>query len=201
MIFPSQITWNILPQLKIWCFVDSRSWIESHAEQWWSSVQALQAWASDELCRRLVRRLSSPHVLRRGSGVRAVVEVSRRPLHLTRFLLLVHTTHIPGQQDKLQQPRVRGISHFLDIRYYPPSKHAILTENDFILLILKCSFISVQIIIPMSLYVTIECSKLIQIYLIHQDLKMWDDTCDKGVECRALNIPEELGQVSFIKKT
>ena len=52
----------------------------------------------------------------------------------------------------------------------------------------------------MSLYVTIECSKLIQIYLIHQDLKMWDDTCDKGVECRALNIPEELGQVSFIKK-
>ena len=51
----------------------------------------------------------------------------------------------------------------------------------------------------MSLYVTIECSKLIQIYLIHQDLKMWDDTCDKGVECRALNIPEELGQVSFIK--
>ena len=178
-----------------------RSWIESHAEQWWSSVQALQAWASDELCRRLVRRLSSPHVLRRGSGVRAVVEVSRRPLQLTRFLLLVHTTHIPGQQDKLQQPRVRGISHFLDIRYYPPSKHAILTENDFILLILKCSFISVQIIIPMSLYVTIECSKLIQIYLIHQDLKMWDDTCDKGVECRALNIPEELGQVSFIKKT
>ena len=145
-----------------------------------------------------MRRLSSPHVLRRGSGVRAVVEVSRRTL--TRFLLLlVHTTHIPGQQDKLQQPGVRGFPHFLDIRYYPPSKHALLTGNDFILSILKCSFISVQIIIPMSLYVTIECSKLIQIYLIHQDLKMWDDTCDKGVECRALNIPEELGQVSFIK--
>ena len=64
---------------------------------------------------------------------------------------------------------------------------------------MRC-FTSVQIIIPMSLYVTIECSKLIQIYLIHQDLRMWDDTCDKGVECRALNIPEELGQVSFIKK-
>ena len=179
-----------------------RSWIESHAEQWWSSVQALQAWASDELCRRLVRRLSSPHVLRRGSGVRAVVEVSGRPLPLaTRNLLLGHTTHIPGQQDKLQQPGVRGISHFLDIRYYPPSKHALLTENYFILSNLICSFTSVQIIIPMSLYVTIECSKLIQIYLIHQDLRMWDDTCDKGVECRALNIPEELGQVSFIKKT
>ena len=56
-----------------------------------------------------------------------------------------------------------------------------------------------QIIIPMSLYVTIECTKLIHIYLIHQDIEMFDTTCQKSVECRALNIPEELGQVGNFK--
>ena len=56
--------------------------------------------------------------------------------------------------------------------------------------------ILLQVIIPMSLYVTIEMTKLCQIYLMHQDAKMWDESCSKGLECRALNIPEELGQVS-----
>ena len=55
--------------------------------------------------------------------------------------------------------------------------------------------IILQVIIPMSLYVTIECTKLIHIYLINQDVRMYDDVCGKSVECRALNIPEELGQV------
>ncbi len=55
--------------------------------------------------------------------------------------------------------------------------------------------IILQIIIPLSLYVTIEMTKLLQIYLIHQDEDMYDAVCSKSVECRALNIPEELGQV------
>ena len=55
--------------------------------------------------------------------------------------------------------------------------------------------ILLQVIIPMSLYVTIEMTKLCQIYLMHQDIRMWDESCGKGLECRALNIPEELGQV------
>ncbi len=55
--------------------------------------------------------------------------------------------------------------------------------------------IILQIIIPLSLYVTIEMAKLLQVFLIHQDLQMFDDECQKRVECRALNIPEELGQV------
>ena len=57
--------------------------------------------------------------------------------------------------------------------------------------------ILLQVIIPMSLYVTIEMTKLCQIYLMHQDIRMWDESCGKGLECRALNIPEELGQVSL----
>ena len=52
-------------------------------------------------------------------------------------------------------------------------------------------------IIPQSLYVTLEVTKLIQIYLIQQDMKLYDETSDKPIECRALNIPEEIGQVSL----
>ena len=52
-----------------------------------------------------------------------------------------------------------------------------------------------QIIIPLSLYVTIEMTKLLQVFLIHHDLGLYDEERQKRPECRALNIPEELGQV------
>ena len=58
--------------------------------------------------------------------------------------------------------------------------------------------IILQVIIPLSLYVTIEITKLIQVYLIHNDKEMYDAIHDKSTECRALNIPEELGQVQFM---
>ena len=37
-----------------------------------------------------------------------------------------------------------------------------------------------------------------QVYLIHNDRLMYDAIHDKSTECRALNIPEELGQVEFM---
>ena len=58
--------------------------------------------------------------------------------------------------------------------------------------------IILQVIIPLSLYVTIEITKLVQVYLIHNDRLMYDAVHDKSTECRALNIPEELGQVQFM---
>ena len=58
--------------------------------------------------------------------------------------------------------------------------------------------IILQVIIPLSLYVTIECTKLLQVYLMHQDIQLFDEICNKRVECKALNIPEELGQVQYI---
>ena len=30
------------------------------------------------------------------------------------------------------------------------------------------------------------------------DVKMYDETCGKRVQCRALNIPEELGQIQYV---
>jgi len=58
--------------------------------------------------------------------------------------------------------------------------------------------IILQIIIPLSLYVTIELTKISQVYLIHNDPLMYDEVHDKRVECRALNITEELGQVQYM---
>jgi len=49
--------------------------------------------------------------------------------------------------------------------------------------------------IPLSLYVTIEMTKILQVYHIHNDPLMYDAERKKPVECRALNITEELGQV------
>lgn len=49
--------------------------------------------------------------------------------------------------------------------------------------------------IPLSLYVTVEFSKLLQVYHIHNSVDLYDAQTDKRVECRALNITEELGQV------
>ncbi|KAK3855690.1 hypothetical protein Pcinc_037925, partial [Petrolisthes cinctipes] len=55
-----------------------------------------------------------------------------------------------------------------------------------------------QVIIPISLYVTIEVIKLMQIYHIHNDTDFQDKKSGKTIECRALNIPEELGQVQYV---
>jgi phospholipid-translocating ATPase len=52
-----------------------------------------------------------------------------------------------------------------------------------------------QVMIPLSLYVTLEMAKMLQVYHIHNDVDMYDPETNKQIECRALNITEELGQV------
>lgn len=54
-----------------------------------------------------------------------------------------------------------------------------------------------QIMIPLSLYVSIEMTKLAQVYHIHHNKDLYDPLTDKRIECRALNITEELGQVTY----
>lgn len=58
--------------------------------------------------------------------------------------------------------------------------------------------IILQIMIPLSLYVTLEMCKIIQVYHIHNNLDLYDPIMDKRSECRALNITEELGQIQYI---
>lgn len=53
-----------------------------------------------------------------------------------------------------------------------------------------------QVMIPLSMYVTIEMTKVGQVYHIGHDPALYDTKTDRKAECRALNITEELGQVS-----
>lgn len=52
--------------------------------------------------------------------------------------------------------------------------------------------------IPLSLYVTIELCKILQVYHIHNNSDLFDAVTNKRTECRAMNITEELGQVQHI---
>lgn len=52
--------------------------------------------------------------------------------------------------------------------------------------------------IPLALYVTIEVCKVLQVFIIHNSLDLYDPHSDKRTECRAMNITEELGQIQYV---
>lgn len=58
--------------------------------------------------------------------------------------------------------------------------------------------IVLQVMIPLSLYVTLEFCKIIQVYYIHRCEQLYDAATGKKTFCRALNITEELGQIQYI---
>ncbi|TNN72562.1 putative phospholipid-transporting ATPase VD [Liparis tanakae] len=58
--------------------------------------------------------------------------------------------------------------------------------------------IVLQVLIPISLYVSIEVVKLGQIYFIHNDLALYNKQLDSRIQCRALNITEDLGQIQYL---
>ncbi|XP_063269745.1 phospholipid-transporting ATPase VB isoform X1 [Prinia subflava] len=58
--------------------------------------------------------------------------------------------------------------------------------------------ILLQILIPISLYVSIELVKLVQVFLIHNDIDLYDEEADLPIQCRALTITEDLGQIQYI---
>ncbi|XP_006897103.1 PREDICTED: probable phospholipid-transporting ATPase VB-like [Elephantulus edwardii] len=58
--------------------------------------------------------------------------------------------------------------------------------------------ILLQVLIPISLYVSIELVKLGQIFFLHNDLDLYDEDTDMPIQCRALNITEDLGQIQYI---
>ncbi|KAG5833302.1 hypothetical protein ANANG_G00274510 [Anguilla anguilla] len=55
-----------------------------------------------------------------------------------------------------------------------------------------------QVLIPISLFVSIEIVKICQVYFIHQDADLYDEETDSPLQCRALNITEDLGQVQYV---
>lgn len=59
-------------------------------------------------------------------------------------------------------------------------------------------FCCFQVLIPISLFVSIEIVKICQVYFIHQDMELYDEETDSRLQCRALNITEDLGQMQYI---
>uniref|UniRef100_A0A673L226 ATPase phospholipid transporting 10B n=1 Tax=Sinocyclocheilus rhinocerous TaxID=307959 RepID=A0A673L226_9TELE len=58
--------------------------------------------------------------------------------------------------------------------------------------------ILLQVMIPVSLYVSIELVKMGQIFFITQDVELYHEELDSWVQCRALNITEDLGQIQYV---
>ncbi|KAJ7386092.1 putative phospholipid-transporting ATPase VB [Desmophyllum pertusum] len=58
--------------------------------------------------------------------------------------------------------------------------------------------IILQVLIPISLYVSMEVVKLVQVYFISNDLELYYADMDQPVLCRALNINEDLGQIKYV---
>uniref|UniRef100_A0A3Q3W1C5 Phospholipid-transporting ATPase n=1 Tax=Mola mola TaxID=94237 RepID=A0A3Q3W1C5_MOLML len=58
--------------------------------------------------------------------------------------------------------------------------------------------ILLQILIPISLYVSIELVKIGQIFFITNDIDLYDEQSDSRIQCKTLNITEDLGQIEYI---
>uniref|UniRef100_A0A7N6BNQ9 Phospholipid-transporting ATPase n=1 Tax=Anabas testudineus TaxID=64144 RepID=A0A7N6BNQ9_ANATE len=58
--------------------------------------------------------------------------------------------------------------------------------------------ILLQVLIPISLYISIEFVKVGQIFFITNDIDLYDEETDSRMQCKALNITEDLGQIEYI---
>ena len=60
------------------------------------------------------------------------------------------------------------------------------------------SVIVFQIMIPISLYISMELVRVGQAYFMIRDTKMYDEASNSRFQCRSLNINEDLGQIKYI---
>ncbi|KAJ4824073.1 Alanine--tRNA ligase [Turnera subulata] len=60
------------------------------------------------------------------------------------------------------------------------------------------SVIVFQIMIPISLYISMELVRVGQAYFMIRDTKLFDEASNSRFQCRALNINEDLGQVKYV---
>ncbi|XVE68522.1 hypothetical protein DITRI_Ditri09bG0074800 [Diplodiscus trichospermus] len=60
------------------------------------------------------------------------------------------------------------------------------------------SVIVFQIMIPISLYISMELVRVGQAYFMIRDSQMYDESSNSRFQCRALNINEDLGQIKYV---
>lgn len=67
-----------------------------------------------------------------------------------------------------------------------------------IVFIFLMAVIVFQIMIPISLYISMELVRLGQAYFMIRDTRLYDESSNSRFQCRALNINEDLGQIKCI---
>ncbi|KAL6582229.1 Alanine--tRNA ligase [Orobanche minor] len=67
-----------------------------------------------------------------------------------------------------------------------------------IFLVFLMSVIVFQIMIPISLYISMEIVRVGQAYFMVRDKRMFDESSKSSFQCRALNINEDLGQIKYV---
>ncbi|XP_027355043.1 phospholipid-transporting ATPase 1-like [Abrus precatorius] len=60
------------------------------------------------------------------------------------------------------------------------------------------SVIVYQVMIPISLYISMELVRVGQAYFMTRDSRMYDKATNSRFQCRALNINEDLGQIKYV---
>ncbi|KAI9078500.1 hypothetical protein K1719_039525 [Acacia pycnantha] len=67
-----------------------------------------------------------------------------------------------------------------------------------ILIAFLMSVIVFQVMIPISLYISMELVRIGQAYFMTRDTKLYDEASDSRFQCKSLNINEDLGQIKYI---
>uniref|UniRef100_A0A0N4ZBE4 Phospholipid-transporting ATPase n=1 Tax=Parastrongyloides trichosuri TaxID=131310 RepID=A0A0N4ZBE4_PARTI len=55
-----------------------------------------------------------------------------------------------------------------------------------------------QVLVPLSLYISVEFIKVALSYFMTKDINLYHEDSDKNMEAKTLNIPEELGQIKYV---
>lgn len=101
---------------------------------------------------------------------------------------------------------VGALGHFLWLQALPSGSPYLVPESNGHLdspslsgyYMFFTTIILLQILIPISLYVSIELVKIGQIYFITNDIDLHDYENDRCVQCKTLDITEDLGQIEYI---
>ncbi|KAM4071755.1 hypothetical protein ACJW30_11G082300 [Castanea mollissima] len=98
------------------------------------------------------------------------------------------------------------LRHKNELNYLPYYRKKDLVGKDYnyygvgleILFTFLMSVIVFQIMIPISLYISMELVRVGQAYFMIRDTEMYDEASNSRFQCRSLNINEDLGQIKYV---
>ncbi|XP_065183441.1 phospholipid-transporting ATPase VA-like [Sycon ciliatum] len=88
-----------------------------------------------------------------------------------------------------------GARDYRNTIYLPGSDLELNSDATLIFLVLV---IALQVLVPISLYVSVEFVKVFQVLFLHWDKHFFSARTNKRLICRALNLNEDLGQIQYI---